>query len=224
MNVALLITLTDDGKDGATACLEECQRQTEALTATGVDSFTTFLNDEGVGGYQKVWEKVLGIGFDFYLWMDSDLRLEEGAFASFFENSFFLRHKAVIAGTVSDLSGNLLSGGRSRHGRLLEPDPVIPIPCHLYDMTLTLVPEYAVRHLENPSDIFRPNLLDYGCGAKVAKAGVARVIAPGILARTGRKPDLPAWKNPDRPAAERISSLIRGSNREFIRVMHSIFR
>ena len=48
--------------------------------------------------------------------------------------------------------------------------------------------------------------------------------APGILARTGRKPDLPAWKNPDRPAAERISSLIRGSNREFIRVMHSIFR
>lgn len=123
MNVALLITLTDDGKDGATACLEECQRQTEALTATGGYSFTTFLNDEGVGGYQKVWEKVLGIGFDFYLWMDSDLRLEEGAFASFFENSFFLRHKAVIAGTVSDLSGNLLSGGRSRHGRLLEPDP-----------------------------------------------------------------------------------------------------
>lgn len=224
MNVALLITLTDDGKDGATACLEECQRQTEALTATGGYSFTTFLNDEGVGGYQNVWENVLGIGFDFYLWMDSDLRLEEGAFASFFENSFFLRHKAVIAGTVSDLSGNLLSGGRSRHGRLLEPDPVIPVPCHLYDMTLILVPEYAVRHLENPSDIFRPNLLDYGRGAKVAKAGVARVIAPGILARTGRKPDLPAWKNPDRPAAERISSLIRGSNREFIRVMHSIFR
>ena len=43
MNVALLITLTDDGKDGATACLEECQRQTEALTATGGYSFTTFL-------------------------------------------------------------------------------------------------------------------------------------------------------------------------------------
>ncbi len=36
------------------------------------------------------------------------------------------------------------------------------------------------------SDIFRPNLFDYGCGAKVAKAGIARVIAPGILARTGR--------------------------------------
>ncbi len=224
MNVALIITLTDDGKDGATACLEECQRQTEALTATGGYSFTTFLNDGGTSGYQKVWEKASGSGFDFYLWMDSDLRLEEGAFASFFENSFFLRHKAVIAGTVSDLSGNLLSGGRSRHGRLLAPDPVIPVPCHFYDMTLTLVPEYAVRHLENPSDIFRPSLFDYGFGAKVAKAGVARVIVPGIPARTGRKPELPAWKNPDRPAQERLLSLLRAGNREFVRIMHSVFR
>lgn len=224
MNVAVLITLTDDGKDGSATCLEECQRQTEALTATGGYSFTTFLNGGGISGYQKVWEKALGGGFDFYLWMDSDLRLEEGALASFFENSFFLRHKAVIAGTVSDLSGNLLSGGRSRHGRLLEPDPVIPIPCHLYDLTLTLVPEYAVRHLENPSDIFRPSLFDYGYGAKVAKAGVARVIAPGILARTGIEPELPAWKNPDKPTSERIMSLFRACNSEFVRVMHSIFR
>jgi len=224
MNVAVLITLADDGKDGAVTCLEECQRQMEALTATGGYSFTTFLNNGGISGYPMVWEKASRDGFDFYLWMDSDLRLEEGALASFFENSFFLRHKAVIAGTVSDLSGNLLYGGRSRHGRLLEPDPVIPIPCHLYDLALTLVPEYVVRHLENPYDIFRPSLFDYGCGAKVAKAGVARVIAPGILARTGMKPELPAWKNPDKPTSERILSLFRACNSEFVRVMHSIFR
>ena len=205
MDVALLITLAKGGD--STGCLEECQRQTEAIAASGRYSFTTFLNDEGVAGYQKLWERASAGGFDFCLWMDSDLQLEE-----------------VITGTVSDLSGNLLSGGRSRHGRLLDPDPVIPIPCHLYDMTLTLVPEYAVRHLENPSDIFRPSLFDYGCGSKVAKAGVARVIAPGILARTARKPDLPAWKNPDLPASERMSSLLKEGNHEFIHVLHSIFR
>ncbi len=224
MNVALLITLTEEEKDVAAVCLEECQRQTEALTATGGYSFTTFLNDEGTAGYQKLLEKALETGFDFYLWMDSDLRLEEGAFASFFENSFFLRHKAVIAGSVADLSGNLLLGGRSRHGRLLEPDPVIPVPCHLYDMALTLVPEYAVKHLENPSDIFRPSLFDYGCGARVAKAGVARVAAPGVLARTGRNPALPVWKNPDRPVAERVLSLLGDCSREIIRILHLIFR
>ncbi len=224
MEVAILITLADGGKDAAAACLEECQRQTEALAATGGYSFTSFLNEEGRGGYQKLWEKASGKEFDFYLWMDSDLRLEEGAFAALLENSFFLRHKAVIAGTVSDLSGNRLSGGRSRHGRLLEPDAVIPVPCHLYDMALTLVPAYAVRHLENPSDVFRHGLLDYGCGARVAKAGVARVIAPGILAHTGRKPVLPLWKNPDRPAAERTLSLLGDCCREIIRIMHSVFR
>ncbi len=224
MEVALLITLTEGNDGGSTVCLEECQRQTESIAAAGEYSFSTFLNDEGGAGYQKLWEKVYATGFDFYLWMDSDLQLEEGALPSFFENSMFLRHKAIITGTVSDLSGNMLSGGRSRHGRLLEPDPVIPVPCHLYDMALTLVPEYAVRHLENPSDIFRPNLFDYGCGSKVAKAGVARVIAPGIMAHTARKPDLPAWKNPDSPVSERMASLLKEGNHEFIHVLHSIFR
>ena len=224
MNVAVLITLTDDGKDGATACILECQRQMEAISASGGYSFTTFLNDRGQSGYQNVWEEAYKSGFDFYIWMDSDLRLEEGALASLFENSMFLRHKAVITGTVSDLSGNLLSGGRSRHGRLLEPDPVIPIPCHLYDMTFTFVPEYAIRHLESPSDVFHPSLFDFGCGTKVAKAGVARVIAPGVLARTGRKPDIPAWRNPDSPVLERLLSLLKACYREFIQVMHSIFR
>jgi hypothetical protein len=224
MKVAVLITLTGDGCNGATACLEQCQRQEEALAAAGEYSFTTFLNDEGPSGYQKVWEQVSKSDFDFYIWMDSDLRLEEGALSSFFENSLFLRHKAVITGTVSDLSGNLLFGGRSRHGRLLDPDPIIPVPCSLYDMTLVFVPEYAVKRLENPSDIFRPNLFDYGCGIKLMKAGVARVIAPGVLAKTDRKPDLPDWKNSDKKAHEKILSLLRSCNREFIRVLHSIFR
>lgn len=221
--VALLITV-QEGSDGSVACLEECQRQTEAIAAAGEYSFSMFINDKGTAGYHKVWEEASAHGFDFYLWLDSDLRLAEGALASLFENSFFLRHKAVIAATVSDMSGNLLYGGRSRHGRLLEPDQVIPIPCHLYDMAFTMVPEYAVRSLENPSDIFRPNLLDYGCGMKVAKAGVARVIAPGILARTDRKPTAPAWKNPDRTPMERILSLAKAGNREIIQVLHSIFR
>ena len=221
--IALLITV-QEGSDGSIDCLEECQKQTDAMTATGEYSFSIFINDKGVTGYQKVWEEAASQGFDFYLWMDSDLLPAEGALASFFENSMFLRHKAVITGTVADLSGALMYGGRSRHGRLLEPDKVIPVPCHLYDMAFTLVPEYAVRHLEDPSDIFHPSLFDYGYGAKVAKAGVARVIAPGILAHTGRKPEPPAWKNPEKAAPERVLSLVKACNREFIQVMHSIFR
>ena len=224
MNVALLVTLVQTGNDGTVPCLEECQRQIDALAATEGYSFKVFLNHKGASGYQAVWEEASRSEFDFYIWMDSDLRLSEGALASLLENSFFLRHKALIAWTVSDLSGNLLSGGRSRHGRLLRPDPVIPIPCRLYDMALVFVPEYAVRHLENPSDVFHQSLFGYGCGAKVAKAGVPRVIAPGILASTGRKPELPAWKKTDLPFIDRALPLMKAICRELVRVIHSVFR
>ena len=224
MKVALVISLTNDDKNGAPVCLEECQRQVEAVELSGEYSFTTFLNDKGRAGYQKVWEEVSGRGFDFYLWMDSDLLLEEGTLAAFFENSMFLRHKAVIAGTVSDLSGTLLFGGRSRHGRILEPDSVIPVPCHLYDMALTLVPDYVVKRMDNPSDVFHSNFLDYGCGAKVAKAGLARVIAPGIMAKTARPSELPVWRNSEKSVQERAVSLLKVCDRWIIHVLHSIFR
>lgn len=224
MQVALIISLVNDEKKGVPACLDECQRQVESVELSGEYSFSIFINEGGRVGYQKIWEDISGRGFDFYLWMNSDLQLKEDALASFFENSMFLRHKAVITGTVLDLSGNLIFGGRSRHGRILEPDAVIPVPCHLYDMALTLVPEYAVKCLENPLDVFRTNFLDYGCGAKVAKAGVARVIAPGIMAKTARKPELPAWKDSQKSVRERAVSLLKACDRWIIHVLHSIFR
>lgn len=223
MEVAIIITILD-GDDRTAGCLAECQKQMDAIAVEGRYSFSIFLNNEGQEGYQAVWEKASKDGYDFYLWVGYDLRLAEGALACFLENSEFLRHKAVITGTVAGPDRGLLFGGRSRHGRLLEPDKTIPVPCHLYDMALALVPSYAFSRLENPADFFRQSLFDYGYGAKVAKAGVARVIAPGILAQTTRKPEIPVWKNPDNPAMDRARSLLRSIGREIIRILHTVFR
>ena len=65
MNVALLITLTDVGGNGSSSCLEECQRQIEAISAEEKYSFSFFLNEEGAAGRQKMWEKASATGFDF---------------------------------------------------------------------------------------------------------------------------------------------------------------
>ena len=205
--VAVIISILD-GNASYDSCLEECQKQIDAVASEGRYSFSLFLNNEGAEGYQTVWKKAGEDGAELFFWLDHDLMLSDGALASFLENSEFLRHKAVIAGTVSRPDKGLLFGGRGRRGRLIEPDPTIPVPCHYFDMSLVLVPEYAFNRLESPSDFFRKSLMDYGYGSKVAKAGVARVVAPGIMARTGRKIEVPSWKGTDNTFKGKLSWLL----------------
>ncbi len=206
--VAIIISIME-GDGGSAGCLEECQRQVDAVAAGGKYSFFIILNDAGEDGYVASWEKATKEGADFFLWIDHDLVLSEGAVACLLENSEFLRHKAVITGTVSRADKSLVFGGRTRRGRLLEPDPVIPVPCHLFDMAVALVPGYAFSSLENPVDFFRKSLLNYGYGNKTAKAGVARMVAPGILGVTGRIAEIPTWKNPDSTLREKTAWLLR---------------
>ena len=210
--VAILITVIP-GNDGSEGCLEECQRQMDSVAAEGRYTFSIFLNSDGPEGYQAVLDKAAEEGNELFIWMDQDLMLSEGALPSLLENSEFLRHKAVITGTVARADKTLLFGGRTRRGRLIDPDPVIPVPCQLFDMSLALVPGYAFSRLENKSEFFHRGMMDYGYGAKVAKAGVARVIAPGIVARTGRKPDIPVWRDPDSTFKDKI-----------LWIAHSVFR
>lgn len=223
LTVAILITISE-GNTSDEGCLEECRRQIEAIEAEGKYAFSVFLNNEGQSGCQSVWEKASNEGFDFFLWMDYDLRLKDNALQVFFENSEFLRHKAIIAGTVAASDKSLMFGGRSRHGRLLEPDQTIPVPCHLYDMDLVLVPQYAFSKLETPVNIFRQSFFDYGYGDKAAKAGVARVIAPGVLAEADRKNAVPVWKDPSNSTVDRIRGLLKAANREVVRIFDSFFR
>ncbi len=206
--VAILVTI-HEGDDGSAGCLEECQRQVDAVASEGKYTFSIFLNDAGEKGYQAVCEKASKEGADFYLWLDHDLALEEGMLACLLENSEFLRHKAVITGTVARPDKSLLFGGRTRRGRLIEPDPIIPVPCHLFDLSIALVPEYVFSHIENPSDFFRRGLLNYGYGAKLAAAGVARMVAPGVLASTKRDPQIPSWKDPESSLKDKIIWFLR---------------
>ena len=205
--VAVIITIPE-GDDGAAGCVEECQRQVDIVSSEGRYSFSIYLND-GEDGYLAAWDKASKDGADFYLWLDHDLSLAEGAIACLLENSEFLRHKAVITGTVSRPDKSLLFGGRTRRGKLIEPDPVIPVPCHLFDMSVALVPDYAFRSLDNPSDFFRKSLWYYGFGKRLSKAGVARMTAPGILAQTARKLSSLSWRDPEIGLFEKVIRFLR---------------
>ena len=206
MKVAIIIT-TKSENDKAATCLEECQRQIDSLASDEKYSFSIFMNTQGSMGIESTWSHASKEQFEFYIFIDSDLSLIENALAVFLENSEFLRHKAIIVGSVAR-KGELVFGGRTRRGRLIEPDPVIPVPCHLFDLNLAFIPEYAFSKVANPSDIFHRSILDYGYGERSAKADVARVLAPGILAETARQAEVPDWKNDELSFWRRSSSFL----------------
>jgi hypothetical protein len=87
---------------------------------------------------------------------------------------------------------------------------VIPVPCRLYDTEFLLVPHHALRKVGNPADIVTQGFFEYACGEKAAKAGVARVVAPGVLAKSSVIPKLAPWRDSSKP------SLREGDARLFV--------
>lgn len=221
LKTAIIITV--HGKNGKEIpCVEACRRQIDAIGDEERYSFSTFINDQGRVGLPAIWEEASKDKYDFYVFMDSDLDLAEGALATFLENSEFLRHKAVIGGSVTRDKA-LLFGGRTKRGKMISPDPLIPVPCRFFDMELAFIPRHAFSQLANPLDMFRRSVLDYGYGSAAVKAEVARVLAPGVLATTSRETEIPVWKNTDNDFRTRISSLYNAARGSFLRFVRSLF-
>ena len=222
MKVTVVINV--EGQDDAvSSCVEGCRHQIDSIEAEGKYSFDMVLNTDGKTSFETVMADAQSFP-DFCLWIGEPVSLNEGAIASMLENSEFLRHRAIIAGTVCDNEKRMLYGGRSKYGKLVEPDPIIPVPCHLYDAVLLLIPRYAFRKVASPSDLFKQGFFDYGCGEKAARANVPRVVAPGICGVTQGTEIHSVWKDSSKPMTDRLVSLLASIGREMLRVIHSIIR
>ena len=218
--IALLLTARRH-PERLLACLEECFRQADVLSADGRFSTTVWFCDRGASGslseavterfsqvrlvrsepgpcwslgLRTAWVEASREDYDFYIWVDAELELAENALFTLLDNSAFLQHRAIFAGSVTDRQGKLRFGGRTRKKHLLRPDPVIPVPCEVFDGMLVLVPRFVFERLGVLDERYRQGLGDYDYGIRAVKAGIVRVIAPGILATTERRPYKPVMR------------------------------
>lgn len=233
LKVAILLTVFNR-REKTLKCLDICYRQIDAMKSEGIYDFHIYMVDDGSSdgtsdavreifpqtsiirgngglywnqGMRLAWNTAVLQSPDFYIWINDDTFLEQNALGTLMETSNFLKHKAIVVGTAEDSEGRLSYGGRTRYGKLVTPDPTIPVPCWTFNGNLVLIPAYVYRILGNLDEHYQHSFGDFDYGARAAAANIVRVVAPGVLSKCSRDTGVPKWRDRNYPLRNRIASL-----------------
>ena len=165
--------------------LAECRRQIEQIPSDEFE-FEIFVNPDLDAAWRAAGER------DFYIWLHGLVTPVEGAIYSLLDNASFLGDRALLVGTVLDGEENVVSGGFGRNKRLMQPDPVIPVACRMFDGLFALVPQVVYKRIGVLGGRYRGQLAGFDYCMRARKAGFPSVIAPGIACTCPVRP------NPDR--------------------------
>lgn len=168
--------------------LAECRRQIAQIPSEEYE-FELFVNPDLDAAWRAAGER------DFYIWLHGLVTPVEGAIYSLLDNSSFLGDRALLVGTVQDAKGNIVSGGFGRNRRLMQPDPVIPVACKMFDGLFALVPQVVYKRIGVLGGRYHGQLAGFDYAMRARKAGYPSVIAPGITCTCPVRP------NPDRTLA-----------------------
>lgn len=231
--IAILLTV-HSRRDKTLSCLYQCFLQGDALQSEGQYRMSVHMVDDGSTdgtseavrerfplvdiikgdgtlywnqGMRLAWGEAAKTDPAFYLWINDDTVLRDGALATLMETSQFLRHRAIVVGTCEDKSGNLSYGGRTKSGKMVVPDPDIPEPCYTFNGNLVLVPRTVYKSLGNLEPRYHHTFGDYDYGVRAAAKDIIRVVAPGILAQCDRNPGVEKWRDASLPLKVRFRAL-----------------
>ncbi|MCD8313770.1 MAG: glycosyltransferase family 2 protein [Bacteroidales bacterium] len=241
LTVAILITARNR-REKTLACLENCRQQFISLKTAGQFAFSIYLTDDastdgtseavadrfpdvhiikGDGnlfwnrGMHAAWTEAAKRDYDFYLWLNDDTVLLPGAIGVLLENSYYLKHNSIVVGTAVDSAGNYSYGGRTRSGKIVAPDPTIPVVCDIFNGNVVLVPKSVYKAVGMMDPFYSHSFGDFDYGVRADKAGFASLVAPGTLARCDRNPGLPKWRDGAYPIGERFRALKSPKGRPF---------
>ncbi|MDR3764690.1 MAG: glycosyltransferase family 2 protein [Acidobacteriota bacterium] len=143
------------------------------------------------GGMRMAFAAALAEDFDFYLWLNDDTMLADGAVSRLLDAYEKVRagsgDAAILVGSTSDPQTNKITyGGYVRagrihpfHYRLVEPGSE-PKPCLTMNGNCVLIPRAVARKVENLSAEFHHSIGDIDYGLRARAAGCQVWVAPGV--------------------------------------------
>jgi len=130
--------------------------------------------------------------FDYYLWVNDDTILSEGALALEIETARALQRRgiqAIVTGSTADAAtGAFTYGGIGRRSRWMpplfrhrQPDPTEALPCVTMNGNCTLIPRAVAAVVGNIDPHYHHSFGDLDYGLRATAAGFAVYVVPGYI-------------------------------------------
>lgn len=179
VDTAFTVFLVDDGStDGTATAVAEHFPQVRIIQGDG----NLYWNQ----GMRLAWRTAVEAGgFDGYLWLNDDVRLEEDALLRLWETFHEIRQRTesapIIVGTCRDPQSGLPSyGGRGADGKIVFGSEE-PVPCSWMNGNFVYVPDAVYVQIGMLSQRFHHGYGDYEYGHRARGKGVPMVCIPGYI-------------------------------------------
>lgn len=202
---SLAVYLVDDGStDGtAAAILEQFTGKVNIIQGDG----SLFWNR----GMWTAWDCASKEGrFDYYLWLNDDTDLRDGAISKLLESSEKQENKAIIVGATVDTTAHvqLTYGGRTKSGGIAPCDGQ-DIKVEHFNGNIVLIPAAVYDVVGNLDHYFTHSKGDFDYGMRAKKAGIKMLQCGEVLGYCDVHPVTDKWCDPRLPLATRWKWLKR---------------
>jgi GT2 family glycosyltransferase len=144
------------------------------------------------GGMRRAFGEAIAGDYDYYLWMNDDTTLDDGALALLLETERQVRERGsdavIVAGAIRHPeTGKLTYGGvvRPHRWRPLRWEPVepgdTPRPCETMNGNTVLLSRAVVRRVGNLDPAFTQQMGDFDYGLRARMVGCSVWTTPGTV-------------------------------------------
>ncbi|WP_405380791.1 glycosyltransferase family 2 protein [Maribacter sp. LLG6340-A2] len=133
-------------------------------------------------GMALAWEKAAVHNYDFYLWLNDDVFLNNDAIDELFACSKVLEDKAVVSGIVADQNDKIIYGGFTKKKKLIQPNGQLN-PINYLNGNIVLVPKYVYDKIGGLDNYFIHDFGDVDYGFRAIKNNIPVMTTTKIVAK-----------------------------------------